>query len=323
MKFNQLRAFQKHLEQAAPNHLCETYFIFDPEVYGQRKWSKLITHYLSSYQTFQGSEITVKELHSLLEGRSLFDPTQNGLIYEADRMPKPLFKTLLKAVESPHTDLRLILTFSSVGAFYTKLAKKVVAFDLTAEKPWDKQARLVQYVTDQLKNEHLNISSALASQLVHKCNHQLSFLDQEIEKLICYLHGKKEAQRSDLELIQLPSEASAFKVAEALVQGNLKEALHLLHRSSFQTIPLIYALRSVFQRSLRLKELSKQEAELQFPKLRGKWLEKMLISVQPCSKAYLKKALITLYELEIRYKNHSISDALVQSLSLLKLGAIK
>lgn len=320
MKFSQLRAFEKHLEQAAPNHLADVYLIMDSDLYAQKKWASKVAQFLPSLEKYDAEWVTLKDIKALFETRSLFDPVKQCVLYQIEKLPKNALNELQKFIESPHSDVRLILTSSTANAFCQKIAKHVVALDLVSEKPWDKEARLVQYVAQTLHQSGFRISSSLAQQIVSLCHGSLSFLDQELEKLICYSFGKKEITRDDLQLLKIPADISIFKVAEAVLEGSFAKALALTHQQTFQTMPLIYALRSVLQKSLRLKELSRKEIEQAYPKLKGKWLEKNLQQLSKVSTLFLQKALTRLFELEVLFKSQTVSEKFMQSLCILNLG---
>lgn len=321
MKFNQIQAFEKHLTEAYPEHLASIYLLIDPDLYAQRKWALKIRYHTAVPEFYQAADLTKAKLIELFQSPNLFDPYRQIVLLEVDKASKVLSDALLKNMVSLPKGLQLVLTASTCSSTLQKMLKEAVALDLSKEKPWDKEKRLVDYVQLAFQKASLNISSALALELVKHSALQIANMDQEIEKLICFLKGSREVKREDFSLIIPQKSLSVFKVGEALLERRLDEALKMIHQEEFLAIPLIYALRSLFQRTLRLKELSKDESMKAFPKFNEKWLDKMQKQATQYPKASLEKALLFLFELEVMLKNQPVDEALATSLCLLKIGS--
>lgn len=323
MKYSQLKAFDRHIQEAAPHHLCETYLLIDPEPYAQRKWAQKLSSYSDETEFISLSECTKSDVLRSIETQSLFAQKRQCVFLNAESATKAQQEALLKVVSAPHPHLRLVLCACNSTAFLQKLLKHVVALDLSLEKPWDKEERLVLYVREAFYRSSISVSASLALQVVKMCNFKLALIDPEIEKLTCYLKDQKELKREDLSLLKPQLEHHLFKMAEAVLEGKTKEALYMMEQNQFHLLPFIYALRSLFQKGLRLKEVSLEKAEELFPKMKGKWLEKQRMQIARHSKVTLQKALLTLFELEVLFKNQSVDESFLQSMCIFKLGALK
>lgn len=321
MKFNQLSAFEKHLE-SDPNHLSDVYLIVDVEPYVQKKLSLKIPATDESIERYDFEEMTLGRLREILETPSLFDPKKCVILEKLEKIPKYLEQHLLKYIENPMGHVRLVLLGNKLNAFCQKMSKRVVALDLTQEKPWERETRISSYLTSKLKREGIHISSALSQQIVKICGGSIAQLDQEAEKLICLYRGKGEVSREDLEFLLQTEEHSLFKIAEALIEKRVQDALRMMHRMKFPSILLLYTLRSFFQKSLRQKELPKNLWHQISPYLKGRMLEKSERQLQRISKSELKKMILTLFEIELLMKNQQLSDEFLQSLMLLKLQGL-
>ncbi len=320
MKFSQVRAFEKHLFEAYPDHLASIYLIIDSDDYAQRKWVHQIHYHHARPEFYKSMDLTKPKLNELFQSPSLFEPHRQIVLLEIDKAPKALWEIIIKALKSLPLQFQIILTASSYHTSFQKIMKEVIALDLSKEKPWDKEKRLVDYVQRSFQKANLKISSSLSLELVRQSAFGLAAIDQDVEKLICFLKGRRDVKREDFSLIQPKANASIFKVGEALLERRLDEALTLIHQEEFQAIPLIYALRSLFQRTLRLKEFSKLEALEAFPKFNEKWLDKMQKQAASYSKASIERVLIHLFDMEVMLKNQSVDDRLASSLCLLKIG---
>lgn len=320
MKFNQLSAFEKHLEHINPSHLSDVYLIIDSEPYVQKKLALKIIQQGEGKEFFMAEELSLGKLKEALETPSLFEKSKCCLIFGIEKLNKNVHEYLSHFVLNPHPQIRLILTASQMVPFLSKLLKNLITLDLSLEKPWEREKRLIHYVTRTLQKIGISISVVFAELVVKSCGGQVAHLDQELEKLICYLKGRGEVRREDLNLLQENFHHSIFKIGELLLENKTKEALEVLHQGQFPTILLIYSLRNLFQKSLRLKELSFEEAQVAFPTLKDKLLEKNLHLVRFSSKEKLKKGLLLLFDIEVKMKNQKLSESFLQSYLLLKLG---
>jgi DNA polymerase-3 subunit delta len=320
MKFNQLSAFEKHLEHIHPSHLSDVYLIIDSEPYVQKKLALKVMQEGEGKELFMAEELSLGKLKEALETPSLFEKSKCCFIFGVEKLTKNVHDYLSDFVLNPHPQIRLVLTASQMPPFLSKLLKNLITLDLSLEKPWEREKRLIYYVTRTLQKRGISISPVLAELIIKSCGAQVAHLDQELEKLTCYLKRGGEVRREDLDLLQENFQHSIFKIGELLLENKTKEALEVLHQGQFPTILLIYSLRNLFQKSLRLKELSFEEAQLAFPTLKGKLLEKNLNLAHFSSKEKLKNALLLLFEIEVKMKNQKISESFLQSYLLLKLG---
>ncbi len=321
MKFNTLIAFEKHLNKAMPSHLSDVYLIIDPEHYMQRKLALTVTQKGESLECYNAEGLSLGEMKQAIEMGSLFELKKCCVFLGIEKLSKACLDSLEKAIKTPNPQVRIVLSASQMTPLCQKILKSVVTLDLSAEKPWDRDRRLTDYVCHSLKKESLFISTALAELVVKMTGGQVSIIDQEIEKLICYLKNKKEVKREDLSILHSNDQYSIFKVGECLLERRLKDALSLIHSQAYPIIPLIYTLRNLFQRALSLKELNQNDIGTYFPMLKGKFLEKNLAWVKSFSKAQFKKALLILFEMEVMTKNQTLPENFLESLLLLKLGA--
>jgi len=246
MKFSQLSAFEKHLEKAAPDHLSDVYLIVDPEPYMQRKLALKVLQDNEAQDIYSAENLTVGQLKQALEMRSLFEARTCCTILGIEKLSKPALDALLKAIQNPHPQIRLVITASQMTSACQKMVKTIVTLDLSSEKPWDRDRRLSDWVSLTLREASLFITPALAEQVVKRAGSQMAMIDQELEKLICFLKGQKEVKSEDLEILQPNFQYSIFKIGEAILQNKLAEALKMIHGQTFPTILLLYSLRNLF-----------------------------------------------------------------------------
>lgn len=321
MKFSHIKAFEKHVESADPAHLSSLYILIDSEEYVQKRLAKSLIIEGQDYKEVFPEDLTIAKLNELVDLMPMFAQSQCLIFYRVDQLLKPLQKRLYEISLSLPNHLRIVLCGASMPKDFLALHKEAVILDLLSEKPWDKEKRLSLEVREKLQKNHLRIASALSDQIVKMCAMEVSTIDQELEKLVCYLNGKKEVSRSDLSLISPNDQDSIFRVSEALLENRIKDAISISEKQKFPLMVLVYSIRSAVQKALRLQKLSPSEISEQFPKLRGSFLEKNIRLSKMQKSDSLKKMLQTLFEIEVIMKSQPVAENFLSSLLLTKLGA--
>ena len=322
MKFNHLPAFEKHVKSADPDHLSRVYLIVDSEEYVQKKLAKTLVQKDEEWSTYYADELTPQKVDEILNSFSMFSPKRCIAILSIEKLPKNLLKMFLDYLKAPHESLRLVLTSSSMLKSFLPFVKEGVAVDLSSEKPWDKEKRLSDEVMNKFRGAKLKSTKLLCDQVVKMCGLKVSLIDQEVEKLLCYLHGKSEVSKEDLKLVLSNPEHSIFKVGQALFEHRLREALNYVKEQDFPLMMLVYSLRSMIVRSYRLKRVPSSEISQKFPQLKGYLLEKTQSLSNAYSEGQFKKMLQVLFDVELLMKSQPLSEEFLISLLLIKLGGI-
>ena len=125
------------------------------------------------------------------------------------------------------------------------------------------------WVRNYVTQAGCSIDTASAAYLVGMVGVDLLRLSNELEKLIAFVGDKGRITQDEInELVRHSREHSNFELTDAVVDGDRKKALNLLHRifdnasENPQTLSLMIlgALASNFRRMLGAKELMKQNA---------------------------------------------------------------
>src|SRR5690606_12214304 len=72
------------------------------------------------------------------------------------------------------------------SSFYEEVLKHILVLDLTKEKPWDRKARILSWLSGFAKKEKKELSQELADHLYENTNKDLSLMLQELSKLLCF-----------------------------------------------------------------------------------------------------------------------------------------
>lgn len=141
---------------------------------------------------------------------------------------------------------------------------EVVSFE-----PLDERGSAPTWIRDYVIRAGCSIDQASAAYLVGMVGVDLLRLSNELDKLIAFVGDKGRITQDEIdELVRHSREHSNFELTDAVVEGNRKKALNLLHKifdnasESQQSLSLMIlgAIASNYRKMLGAKELMKQNA---------------------------------------------------------------
>lgn len=141
---------------------------------------------------------------------------------------------------------------------------EVVSFDAL-----DERTAAPNWIRDYVTRSGCAIDTASAAYLIGMIGVDLMRLSMELDKLIAYVGQKGRITQDEIDLLVRHSrEHSNFDLTDAIVDGDRKKALNLLHRifdnasENPQSLSLMIlgAIASNYRRMLGAKELMKQNA---------------------------------------------------------------
>ena len=239
-----------------------------------------------------------RELFDALSSPSLFGGEAAILLDECQDLKKKDVESLVSFLEKGALFGFLFLG-SSGKTPLAKVVEKVGSFfDMSEEKPWDKEKRISETLASFAKGEGRWLAPDAISLLLERLGPDLSLLMQEVRKLICYVGdnpaiGRSEVFRaSPMSLSQIP-----WKVAEEIVwEGRGTFDVAMFH-------PLLFSIRSQLQIGLKMTTLleegiSPSEWAPYFPKMWPKTLEKRRSQASLLGSAFFKKGLDVLFKVE-------------------------
>ena len=133
----------------------------------------------------------------------------------------------------------------------------------------DERAGAPNWIRDYVSRAGCSIDQAAATYLVGMVGVDLLRLSNELDKLIAFVGEKGRITQDEIdELVRHSREHSNFELTDAIVDGNRKKALNLLHRifdnasESPQSLSLMIlgAIASNYRKMVGAKELMKQNA---------------------------------------------------------------
>ena len=92
--------------------------------------------------------------------------------------------------------------FKNFEEFYPKVKKELVILDLSDEKPWDKQKRILTELHDRAKERGKKISSDATALLIQYHGNDGAILEQELEKIMTYIGDRSQVEKEDVQTLQ-------------------------------------------------------------------------------------------------------------------------
>lgn len=330
MKFGQKRAFEKHLIEAAPQHFAPIYLLITQDDYERkvlaRKLSTALLGELSSDEhhciKLNGAQHTIRDLIQELGSMNFFAKKRVVIFENAQELKKEDTAKLEEYFSHPDPAVFLVLTASAINRatrFYKQSEKVGVILDIEPEKPWEKEASLIEAVSAWFKKEGVRLQPGVAQALVKSVNNDQSLLNQEMEKIICYLGDHKEFSLDDLEIIGAGQTIqNAWQLGDAIFSRRGGEALQISRQlldNGEPLIGLLRALRTQFQTRLMGATAQPEEVQSRFPYLRGQMLHKQIQQARQYGADSCRKGLLLIDEAELRAKNSAMtSDLIIESL---------
>lgn len=334
MKYQNLSAFEKHLQQAAKVQLSLVFLIVSACPYERKKIAEKIMAAIHTQQpdvsmqikeAVQGSlEKQINELNttSLLSGkRALY-------LDSIDKLKKSGLVALAEYVASPSPFAYLLLGASAskqLDDLYAKGKKELIVCDLSQEKPWDRRDRLKRLLIDEAARAGKRLNGDAAEHLLENVGLNRPALEQEVVKLITYAGERKELTLQDvLALCSVQKQLSPWQLAEAIVwKESWSRTGDTIDLSML--LPLVSQLRLQLQHGLILSVLVERRAAQEeiahyLPTVKPALLDKMLVIVKRRRSMFFKRALALLFDMELMAKSSAFEPDLILDLFLAKLA---
>ena len=301
MLYRDFTSLKKYLTSQA-SHSARCYLLAIPDDYERAKTAKAVISFFlaegSSPLFFSGSEIVMRDLYDALQSPSLFGGESVVFLDELEKVGKKDLQNLSEQISSSQFSGHLILGSRLKTSLFSLIEKFGIVFDLTEEKPWEKEKRIIEQMSKKVQNGGKRLSSDVPPLLLERVGSDCALLDQEIDKLICFAGDRPTIERSDVFRVTMISKTETlWKIAEDLIW----EGAQNTQVDSFYA--LLPALRSQLQMGLKLASLHasgypREKWSEYLPKIWPKTLEKRSAQAIKLGSFYFRKGLELLFEVE-------------------------
>lgn len=331
MKFQQLLAFEKHLEKAAPDHLSRVYLIAAPCSFERKKIIEMISAAIRikekkittlSFDAIEGWAQANEELSTIcfLNGHRIV------VLEEAEKLKKGALEAVSTYVCKPSSHLYLIFSASSVKPFaelYERGKKELVVCDLSAEKPWERKERLKAQLVKMAAHEKKIFPREALDMLMERIGVEPAQLEQEMRKLLCYVAGRSQISVQDVHaLCHSEKSASIWNLAEAIVwQERIMNVDASFELSSL--LQLIAQIRLHLQQGLQCVCAKNEEIKCVASYFKPQWIEKITPIAQARHAIFFTEALAVIFNIEMLAKQSGLSPQLLTELLITKIQVLK
>jgi DNA polymerase III subunit delta len=245
------------------------------------------------------SDLDCRQFFDALLSPSLFGGETLCLLDECEALKKKEADSISEFLEKNLHFGMLLLGSRGKTPLSKIVEKKGLLLDMSEEKPWEKEKRIAQHLSEIAKQEGKWLSSDASVLLIEKLGTDLPTLSQEIHKLICFVGDRKNIERTDIfRLSSTNISDTPWQMSEEIIwEGGETQFDHAIF------VPLIFSLRSQLQIGMKMASLMDagipfSDWSAYFPKMWPKMLEKRREQVLRKGSAYFKKGLDTLYQIE-------------------------
>lgn len=338
MKYNNLRALEKHLEGASPAHLAPVYMVLGKDDFQRKQaYSRLIYHLLGdkndlmSLRVFEDDKIDIGQVISELHSLAFFSTKRVIVVHHAENMLKAATEKLLSYYENPSPSTYLVLTASSISgatSFYKKTEVVGVILDIPEEKPWEKEKTLKDWIDQKIASHGKKIDLLANQQLLKQVGTDQAILNQEMDKLICYVGDRPQITAQDVSEICIKVNVeNVWQLGEAIFRRDGATALRIAIALIQDGTPLLILLRQIrtqFQTDFQVCSILSQggtaaDVSKQFAYMKGQILEKHMNLTQSYGMARFRKGMILIDETEFASKNSSMDNAYLVERLIAKL----
>lgn len=325
MKYTYLKALEKHLESAAPLHFAPVYMILSKDDFSRRlAYESLVHHLLNgqpsnphSLRVFAEEKINIENVLEELQSLGFFASKRVIVVHHAENLIKADTEKLIAYYENPNPEVKLILTATSISGttnFYKKSELVGVILDIVEEKPWEKEKSLKDWMDFKVAQSGKQLEPSANQLLLKQIGTDQATLNQEIEKLICYVGEKRLITPQDVYDICITLNVeNVWQLGESIFRRDTATALRIALALIQEGTPLLILLRQIrsqFQTDFQVCTIlahggSGAEVSKQFGYMKGQILDRHMQLAKNYGMQRFRKGMIVIDETELSAKNSS------------------
>lgn len=330
MKFDNLRAYEKHLSSCEANQFADVYMILSKESFDRiAALDMTITALLGgrspelALQSFDGENLSIEALLDELNTLPFLIDRKVVVIRQADGMKKAAIKILEDYLESPNPAVKLVMAAEAVAAntnFYKKSEKGGVVVSIAQKKAWEKEKDFSDWINEQVTKAGKRIDPQATQLLVKQTGLDQNLLKMELEKLLCYV-GEEPliSAKAVSDICTCVDIDNVWQFGEAVMRRNTPKALtiasHLMTNAS-SVLTVLIPLRTQFHTDYQICSIlanggTPQDISQEFRHLVGYVLNQHIEMARGYGMERFKKGLLALDEAERMAKSSTMEPQLL------------
>lgn len=338
MKFDNLRAYEKHLGACNNEQFADVYLILSKEDFDRSSALDMtVTALLGgrpadlALKTFDGESLTIDALLDELNTLPFLIDRKVVVIRQADSIKKAAVKILEDYLERPNRAVKLVMAADAVAAntnFYKKSEKGGVVVSIPQKKAWEKEKDFADWIYDQVAKEGKRIDPNAVQLLVKQTGLDQTMLKMEMEKLFCYVGEAPLITATAVGAICTCMDIdNIFQFSEAVLRRQVSRALtigsHLMSGGT-SVLPILIQLRTQFHTDYQVCSIltnggTAQDVSQEFRYLVGRVLTQHIEMATGYGMDRFKKGLLALDEAERLAKSSTMEPELLLERLVVKL----
>lgn len=304
MKYNAWQPFDNELKQGSPSLVL----LLIKDEFELKEALKSVKKRFKDVRL-----IEAEELEQELSSFSLFSKASSQVIERIDELKAGDLEILEAAISAPNRQSALIMTATTLPAALTKKIETLgLVLEIGEVKPWEKQARVQDWICRYVAKDGRTIHREAAFILAREYVGDRFLLKEELDKLLTYAIDKKEITLPDVQAIVTMQEKSVlWNLSDAVLQKNGELALTILkglEGSDTHTFQVLRYLRNQLHNAVEMASLHQdgvhhEDIMKRFPQMRGKAFEKQFEAACKFGKEACLDAMIQVDTLEVELKN--------------------
>ena len=257
--------------------------------------------------------------YNKLFNQSLFD---NKKIIIINRCSEKIHVIIEDIIEKKISDIKIILNAtlldkkSKLRNFFEKNDKLIIVPTYK-----DTSITLADIAKKFFNNYKISISSETINLLVSRCNGDRGYLKSELNKILIYMHDKKNINLEEIhKLTNLAENFSINELVDTSLLKNSQKTSGIINESNYKSEDGILILRTFLQKTKRLLNLyEKQNEHINFATLINDykppifWKDKPIVKrqLENWSKSKIKDLIVIINEREIFLKKNSSNSLML------------
>jgi len=336
VKYSQLKAFEKHLSSAAPDHLAPVYAVIGKDPVLVKKGVGLLKDRVAASgfasASLEADRTSPEQLALELGSFSLFDSKRLVAVSNIDKAREGVKAALLKAVAELPGSVVLVLTGEALPA-NTKLYKAVekggviLSFP-SSQKTWEKEREMEEWLLGRALESGKQLDPSAAKALIQYVGAEASALEQELEKLICYAGERSTIEPADISAVcRMVNQKTVWQLGEAIFHLKAAEAMAIAKALIRDQTPLVLLLRQIRKQmetdyqvcSLLAGNAPMEAITQQFPYMKGRILQLHIDNARRYGIERFKRGLIEVDRTELEAKNSGVDDECLLELLIARI----
>lgn len=339
MKYTTVNFFEQYLIETPTLQLSNLFLILGSEHFVRKiAIDKVINAILSTQSNIdlcvrrlEAEKVQVDSLEEELMAFPLFGSKQIIVIENTELLGKNVQKFLETYFLRPNSTTFLILSSASLGkavSFKQKIEKSGVILEIEEEKGAAKEQRMCAWVTQKVESLGKKISQKACQILVKQVGTDMSMLNNEVEKLLCFIGSRKEISMEDIQQVcAVMNMETIWQLGEAIFLREAPKALRIskaLMAEGATFLSLLRQLRFQLQTDFQVCSIIEKgdpstNITKRFPYMKGYILELHMKFAKAYGMARFKKSMQKIDEMELLAKNSQIDENLLTEILITHL----